>query len=100
MKVKFLKWNCEVVCDKYHNGRTAIQLVASENDEDVCEGEPIATATVNIPSASLASDEVLIKNYSENEGLLEILTKANIVKPTGRFIDSGFVSIPVCQLLI
>lgn len=100
MKLKFMDWNCEVVLGKYNNGRTSIQLVASEDGEDICEGEPIATASVNIPTIPLASDEVMIKNYSENEGILEALTQANIVKPTGKCVDTGFVSVPVCKLLI
>ena len=41
-KVKFMTWDCKTVCGQYKNGNTAIQLV------DAVDGEPIATATVNM----------------------------------------------------
>lgn len=101
MRIKFNIWDCELVKQQYHNGKTALELVAAEDDEenDVFKGEPIATATINIP-VILEHDEVLIKNYSENEGMLEALVDAGVVKPTGRVIQTGFVEVPVCKLLV
>ena len=61
---------------------------------------PYAMATVNVPHAHLEEGEVLIKNYSENEGILEMLEKEGVVERTGRTVPSGFVDIPVCKLLI
>lgn len=80
-----------LVKSKYANGRTAIQLMHDE------EG-PIAIATVNIPDAELAADEVIIKDYSENEGMAEFIEENNIGKPTGRFVKSGYVTCPVFKL--
>lgn len=79
---------------RYENHRLAIELI-SMNDH-----MPYAVATVNIPHANLNEGEVLIKNYSENEGILEVLEKEKIVERTGRTITSGFVTIDVCKLLI
>ena len=100
--VRFLDCDCEVVKHQYNNGRTALELIIAENDEtrELYKGEPMATATVNMPSFNLESDEVVIKNYSENEGMLETLIVAGIVTPTGKSISNGFVSCPVCKLLI
>ena len=47
---------------KYRNGRTAIELL------DAQDHEPVMVATVNIDSALLHGDEIIIKDYSENEG--------------------------------
>lgn len=76
------------------NHRTAICL------EDIETGEPYGMATVNIPDIPLKSTEVLIKDYSENAGMFEALERAGIVRYSGRCVRSGFVEIPVCELLV
>jgi hypothetical protein len=63
---------------------------------DAEDGMPYTTASVSIPD--LTKEEVGIKNYSENEGVLTFLLENNIVEPPHRFVQSGFVTIPVCKL--
>ena len=41
---------------------------------------------------------MLIKDYSENEGCLDFLTKNNIVKVVGK-VESGLVDFPIVQLI-
>lgn len=77
-----------------NNNRIAMELI-SMNDH-----MPYMVATVNVPSAHLEEGELLIKNYSENEGILEKLEEAGYVKRTGREIQTGFVTVPVCKLLL
>lgn len=79
---------------KYHNGRPVIEFYETET------GEPYLTATTNISDAILPPDVILIKDYSENEGVLEFLEKNNIVEFTGDYIHTGWVGIPICKLLI
>jgi len=76
---------------KYGNGQTSIRLIDAE------DGMPYATATVSVQE-TLASNEVAIKNYSENTGILESLIAADIVENPHRHAESGFVSIPICKL--
>ena len=76
---------------KYRNGQTAIQLF-STND-----GMPWAVASVAIQEP-LQPDEVAIKNYSENRGILDTLLEAGIIDPPHREVSSGFVTIPICKL--
>jgi hypothetical protein len=90
MKVKFKQWNCDIRIRHYNNDRIVLQLV------DEKTGSSIATATVNIPDAILDMDEVCIKDYSENTGMLACLVEAGIVTDTGKRIQSGFVTIPIC----
>lgn len=90
--VKFKQWNCNVVFLHYHNGRTAIQLT------DSVTHEPIAMASVNVDT-KLEDDEICIKDYSENEGMLSAMVNHGIVSEPIRFVQSGFVTIPVCTLL-
>jgi hypothetical protein len=47
----------------------------------------------------LESNEVAIKNYSENQGVLEVLIAANIISEPVRFIASGFIEAPICKLI-
>lgn len=94
MRIKFRNWDCLLTKRHYQNDRIALELI------DYHDGEPIATATVNVPEIQLQANQVLIKDYSENEGMLTALEKAGIVKSTGTFVQSGFVQIPVCELLI
>lgn len=98
VKVRFGNWDCELKRLQYNNRRTALQLVAWEDQDDVYEGDLIATCTVNIPEIDLEESEVIIKDYSENEGMLNSLLDANVVKLTGKSIQTGFVTCPVCVL--
>ena len=91
--IKFKEWDCVLDYSTYMNGRTAIQL------NDLEDGMPIATATVNIPEAKLESNEVIIKNYSENEGMSKALMDAGIIGPPSRSIRTGHVIVMVHELL-
>ena len=77
---------------KYRNGQTAIQLF------DMGDGFPFAMATVCVEDHLLNSDEVAIKDYSENEGILESLIDGEIIEHPHAFIQSDWVKIPVCKL--
>lgn len=45
-------------------------------------------------------NSIAVKNYSENRGVLEFLIKNKIVEKPHRSIQSGYVEIPICKLLI
>lgn len=91
-KVKFKEWNCDVIYGQYANQRMAIQLFESDSDFP----SPIATASVNLPDEPMDSDEIAIKDYAENEGMLDALIKAGIVTKPKRMVASGHVIIPIC----
>lgn len=81
-------------------GKTVCGTVFVENiktirivDED---GMPYATCTAQIDG--LAPDEFAIKNWTENEGMLDVLIANEIVEPPHRWVESGFVSVPICRL--
>jgi len=80
---------------QYNNGRLAIELTC--NDEGYEERWTVAT--INIPEIKLGENQVIIKNYSENEGVLDALIEAGIVSKPINFVQiSGFVHAPVCEL--
>lgn len=94
-QVKFKKWNCIVEKTMYQsNDRTCLELTQVET------GEPIAVATVNVPEYNLPDGHVLIKDYSENEGIAEALVNAKIIEPTNESIEMNWVTIKMYKLLI
>lgn len=77
---------------RYSQGNPAIELY------DLDDGFPFAKSTINMPG--LKEDEVAVKNYSENEGMLDFLVENGIVHPPHKMEQSGFVTVPVCKLKI
>jgi hypothetical protein len=79
----------------YKNGVIAI-LVSS------VEGEPLLTASVNIPEEAdkLKEDETFIKNWSENEGILKCLQDEGVIGPVLFEVSTGFVKAQAVKVLI
>lgn len=77
---------------KYADGNTRMDL------RDAQDAMPYATASVNMPNVLLCPDEILIKDYSENEGMSDFLVKNNIVTLTHTGMQSGNVWIPVARI--
>lgn len=88
--VKFMGEELTPVIGEYVNGQTSIQLI----DED---GMPFMTASV-AHDVNIADDCVIIKNYSENEGILEALIEAGIIEKPFCEIPTGFVTLYVAAL--
>lgn len=104
-KVTFFGFDCIVVKGTYRaNQQVALSLIADDTsnnlDQGVSTGEPIATATLCLKGERFSADETVIKDYSENEGLLDQLLGAGIVQNTGRFVATGFVQAPVVKVCI
>ncbi len=94
MKVQFKEWPCIIRKLHYSNGRVALELIHA------VDGDPIARASVNLVEESMAPDEIAIKDYAENEGMLSTLIEAKIISTPLRFVTNGFVQFPICKLLI
>jgi hypothetical protein len=104
-QVQFKIWSCNIIFKKYGNGRTAILLTNANKEKDGSILYPpntmeIAVATVNLPGIPLNDDQVFIKNYSENEGMLSALISAGVVSEPLGYVKTGFVEVPFCTLLI
>jgi hypothetical protein len=92
IRVQFGEWNCIAEKLKYNNGRIAIQLI------DDCDGAPVATATINVPAEQLAEDEAIIKDYAENEGMVQALMDAGIITNFVRQAKSGYITAPIYKV--
>lgn len=94
-RVEFQGWTCRVERASYGaTGRIALPLYAVE------DGSPVAVASVHLPELSLASDEVVIKDYSENTGMLDLLVATRVVSPPVRELQSGYVTLYICRCLL
>ena len=74
---------------KYRNGRTALQFINVEDGFQFC------IASVNLPDEDLKENEMAIKDYSENSGILDFLIDNKIVSAPVRWVNSSHVSIPI-----
>ena len=91
--VEFSGYVCVLQKHYYHNGRRGIILA----DKD--SGARVAVATVNLDDVSIQDDTVLIKDYSENKGMLKCLVDARIISKPMSTHKVGFVEIYKCKLL-
>jgi len=85
-------YDLEINYSKYANGRTAIALVDRE------DGMPFTTASVNMPDHDCPEGHIYIKNWSENEGMVEYLQGKGIIGEIVSYVNSGFVTVPLCKL--
>lgn len=91
---KYKNWPVVIKKMYYAGGTPALQFLHADTYE------PILKATVNIPSVVLKKDEMLIKNWSENAGVLEWLQENGIVGPTISTHVTGFADAHKVKLLI
>lgn len=85
-------WLCNLEIGKYvDSGNTYIALI------EVGDGSPVALATVDF-GEKLAENQAYIKQYSENEGMLDALSKAGLINRILGYKKSGYVQIPLCEL--
>lgn len=88
--VEFAGFKCEIMIQKYGTGNPAVRLLDAE------DGMPVVVATTNVDG--LDSDEIAIKDYSENEGVYNALLDAGVIFPKHRELSTGYVTVPVCKL--
>ena len=98
IRVQFKEYDCLVVKQGEH--------IILEQWDQMCEAymedpSPIAMATIQHPEITVPDGFVMIKDYSENEGMLDVLVEAGIVaKPQFRAKISPWVTVPICEVLI
>ncbi|MDN5697737.1 MAG: hypothetical protein L0G70_07150 [Rubrobacter sp.] len=97
VRVKFAGIGSRVIHTSYvHSNTTALLLV------DAADDSLVITASINVAgvSESLPEDQLVLKTYSEGEGLLEALGEAGVVEDTGERVASGFVECPIVRLTV
>lgn len=89
-KVTFMGTECMVKVYEI-GGNLNIQLITAD------DGQAFAKASTSL-GISLPKGQVYIKSYSENEGMLECLQEAGLIKRVIRWDTSGFVKVPLVEL--
>jgi hypothetical protein len=95
VKTPFFDGKLKLIKTNYSgNNRIALKLVSIEDNE------PWFTVTVNLPEEPLDDNCVFIKDFSENEGILDCMVKAGVIELTGRLVETGYVVVPEAKLLV
>lgn len=97
---KFAQVELDVRFDKYHKG--GIAIILEHTDEDTRFTEQYAVATVYVVELEqFGEDYVAIKNYAENEGVLDALVSGGVIEKEAVAIShSGFVDLPIHKLTV
>lgn len=105
MQVNFKHWVCRAQFERYASAdQIAITLLLDDNDPSVMAGDEIpgddvAVATICAPEVTLRAGRVLIKDYSENSGMVDALVAAGVVESdVESHYVTGFCSVPVMRL--
>jgi hypothetical protein len=92
---QYMNWDIDISITQYADnaGGPAIILYAADTEHnkrtDIRPGEPIAVASVNTASMKVREGEVVIKDYSENRGILAFLRREGVISETGRSMPLG-----------
>jgi hypothetical protein len=93
LELKFSDFDCTITFSTYRsNDRIYMGLI------DKTDGSPVADCTVNMPEVDVPEGSVLIKNYSENEGMVNALVQAKIVEKPTEWVRGQMAAI--CKLLV
>ncbi len=76
---------------RYINGQLAVFV----HDHS---GEPIAELSIMQDSIELAPNEFILKEYSENQDLVQDYIEANVFCPANRLVLVGSQLCPICQI--
>lgn len=76
----------------YDRGGLRIQLTDAD-------GNPFAVASVAVSGVELEPDEIIVKDYSENEGMLDFLVDNNIVELTDLSVIVGHNMCKIAKVL-
>lgn len=100
-QINFIGYDCNLVFGKYgSNNQNYIQLV------DANDGEAVCTASVALPlqwcidnDCVQGDDEVFIKDYSENTGILEALVSAGVISVIKPIRLNDYVEVAKCKII-
>lgn len=80
-----------------HPSNTMIRLL--EKTKEGAVGDVFATATINVDGMVLEEDGVIIKDFSENEGMYQWLLDNGIILEPELHMQVGYnVLCPVCRI--
>lgn len=93
INIRFQQWNCYVEVNPTDKG-VVISLLEHGTNEMIVEVSAL------LPQAKLDFNEVAIKDYGETKGIIRDLVENGIVSPPIKYIPTGSVDIPVCNIAL
>ena len=91
--MKILGAECDIEIGKYFKtNKNYIKFIEKET------GEPWTTASVNIPDIHIGDEDVILKIYSENSGIMQDLLDNDIIEEPHSYIQSQMVQFPVARI--
>lgn len=99
----YMDIDCFAVKELYRRTRaTALRIVAANTANNrslgLSAGERVGTATIELDIPMLGPEEIAVKTYSENCGLLPVLLQAQIVTDTNKVIETAYGRLPVVSI--
>ena len=91
IKTKYLSQEGKLWWGHYKNESPALVIKA-------LDGEVLCKASINM-DIKLEPDEICIKDYSENEGILECLVMNGIIQWIGKVVRGEYIEVPICKIL-
>lgn len=85
LKTKYANYKAVMRIGTYGNGTPALRFEIART------GEPILTASVALDTKPSNDDNILIKNWSENEGIQIWLEKNGLIGPPIMHHPTGFI---------
>jgi hypothetical protein len=89
-------WNTVFRVNQYMNGRIAIETKVADGEE---AGEPYGILTCNLPDEKIEDGQIIVKTWSENEGLAAAALGSGLFRDTGKRIPTGFVQAQIWEVL-
>jgi len=94
IKTEYIDAECIIDKTTYGNDRIALQVL------DVETGAPECIASVNMVDLDCPEGHTWIKDYSENEGIMEELIRVGVISVPVDDAQTGFVIVYLCKVLI
>ncbi len=82
-----------IIKKQYSNGQLAVFV-------HNYDGEPLAELSIDDSSIELASNEIILNNYSENSTIAQDFLDSKVCVPTDRFVLIGSHLCPICRIAV
>ena len=90
----FLDWSCYAEWAWYDKEQTKRALLVRDN----ADGQVIAKASLNMPKLKPTVNEVIIKDYAENAGVMDALVHAGVIEPSHLSVKERHVIVHICRV--
>lgn len=94
LKTKYVNEMVDLDFLTFRNGTPAIRALSA------LDGQLVSILTVSVEGVIPDKGCILLKDWSENEGIADCLVKEGIVELTGRQFSTGFVFAKEAKLLM